>query len=112
VQDNPSFLGWIIEFYFISQLKACAQKSPASLTPTQVGGSDVTWPVHGVITFDPDKMLEIPLNVWLQPVKWNQESCDWPELSKMKEGGPGGQWTYLSFVQITMGQIHKANIQH
>ncbi len=108
VQGNPSFLGWIVELDFISQLKACSQKSPASMTLFQRGSCDVAWPVQGVIAFDPDKILQIPLNVWLQPVKWNQEGFD---LACVVNEGVESK-TYLRYVQVTNAVTHKANIHY
>jgi hypothetical protein len=105
-QDNPSFMGWIVEFDFISQLKACAQLSPASMTLKQHGGCNVTWPVQRVVAFDPDNISEIPLNTWLKPIKWNQEGFDLACVVREEDEGE----TYLRYVQVTHGQAHKANI--
>jgi hypothetical protein len=113
---NPAFLGWVVEFDFLSQMKSCAKKNGLrqfEFVPVDKGsGSGTVWDVPGVIDFDPDEDFDkaaMPLGTWLKPVKWNQEGydltglfCDDGDKTKL----------YLRFVQITNSLEHIANMQH
>ena len=108
---NPAFLGWVVEFDFISQMMASVETTN-TLDFVNADGSKsaVTWQVPEVIDFNPDDDLDIsaiPFGTWLKPVKWNQEGYDLTGL--FQDSGQQGQ-SYLRFVQITNAAEHGMNL--
>ncbi len=57
-QSNLSFLGWIAEYDFISQLKQCAVEGKKFLFLNgKYSESRTEWIVPGVVNFDPDSAV-------------------------------------------------------
>ena len=109
--ENPSFMEWVVEFDFISQLKA-STNSTIKLFTSEASNAEVEWKVPGVIDFDPDTDFDasaLPLGMWLKPVKWNQEGYD---LVGLFQDAQNDEIPYLRFVQITNAEAHKANLKH
>ena len=109
-QANPSFLGWVVEFDFISQLRQCAVEGKKFLFVNEQNSEARTeWSVSDVVDFDPDSEFrpsDIPVGTWLQPVKWDQEGYDLVSYFFKEEKH------FLCFVQVTNAVEHVANLQH
>jgi hypothetical protein len=109
-QDNPAFLGWVVEFDIISQMRRCSV-AVSELDLCNGDGSVVNWNVSRLIDFDPDSFNSpadasmMPVGSWLKPVKWNQEAYDLAGLFREDER------YYLRFVQITYADSHTADVQ-
>ena len=111
VHENPAFLGWIVEFDFISQLKSCEENGQFEFVDANKVKNGFVWHVPAVIDFNPDIDFEIsamPLGTWLKPEKWNQEGYDLTGLfCDSDQTKP-----YLRFVQITHAVEHTVNLIH
>ncbi len=108
---NPAFLGWVVEFDFISQMRrCCVQERSFEFVSSVEITSGIQWSVPKLVDFDPDsafKASEMPEGCWLKPVKWNQEAYDLMGLFCDSQSGN----RYLRFVQITDAAEHTANFQ-
>jgi hypothetical protein len=107
-QNNPAFLGWIVEFDFISQMRqCCAQRKQFEFVNDGFQGVSVRWDVPALLDFDPDcyDKSQMPVESWLKPVKWNQEA--YVLIGLFFDQGQH----YLRFVQITNANDHTANLQ-
>jgi hypothetical protein len=109
-QVNPSFLGWVVEFDFISQLRQCSVEGKKFLfVNPRKSESRTEWSVPDVVDFNPDSEFcpsDIPVGTWLKPVKWNQEGYDL--VCYLCEEGKH----FLCFVQVTNAVEHVVNLQH
>ena len=69
------------------------------------------WTVPALIDFDPDSAFsksDMPVGIWLKPVKWNQEGYDLVRYCF----NPRSKKHYLCFVQVTDAVDHTANMRH
>ena len=107
---NPAFLGWVVEFDFIAQLKERKGRK-FDFVSKEGKISSISWDVKDVIDFDPRSALNdstMPPGTWLKPGKWNQEGYDLTGLFCDSVSGK----RYLRFVQITNAVDHTTNLAH
>jgi hypothetical protein len=112
--NNPAFLGWVLEFDFVAQLKIAA-KAPGDsdrvINVYSVDGATETWRVPGICEFDKFSLFlvqrELNDSCWLRPKDWNEAGYDLVCLIQNDDGN-----RILRFVQITRGKSHSLNLTY
>lgn len=111
---NPAFLGWVVQFDFIDQIRRLSMGSQRRESANKLGVYDMEgvveeWLVSGVTDFD-----STASNLdgegwqkghWMLPILWNQAGYDAASLCETDSG-----CRYLKIVQITRGKAHNLKI--
>ena len=106
--NNPSFLGWVVEFDFVEQLYESSVHSPKIMNLYDKLDGDVLWTVSSLTSFDAKSPFE---NSWLLdqykiPTLWNQGGYD--AVGFVRSGGK----RILRFIQVTRGKTHQLKLKY
>lgn len=108
---NPAFLGWVVQFDFLDQIKTCLSLSSdkRKIMVSGLDGNQEEWAVSGVTEFDAQAAgfdaNEWKPGQWMIPTCWNQAGYDAACIIEKPNGA-----LYLKAVQITRAKVHTLNV--